>query len=159
REGPVYQTYLEEDGHLEVIFADGHCKVEEFGPFTSYHENGHRVSFLGDTHPVFHGSVVKAIASAKRSYTKILMSLGDRTSAIGSALEYEQFASKIQHLFSATIHNIKRLSRNVLEISVHAPMAAQNFQPGQFYRLQNYETHALHLNQGDLLAEGVALIC
>ena len=33
-----------------------------------------------------------------------------------------------------------RLTPNIVEVVVKAPMAARAFQPGQFYRLQNYET-------------------
>lgn len=158
REGSEYQTYLEQEGNLEVILSDGHCKVTEFGPFTSYHLNGHRVSFLGDTHPIFHGSVVKAIASAKRTYPKIVSLMGDRASAVGSLKEYEKFAEKMNDLFQASITKIKRHSSTLIEIEVQAPMAAKNFKPGQFYRLQNFETFAPLVANTCLLSEGVAMI-
>ena len=35
-----------------------------------------------------------------------------------------------------------RLTPTIVEVVVQAPMAARAFQPGQFYRLQNYETLA-----------------
>lgn len=158
REGSEYQTYNEQHGNLEVIFSDGHCKVEEFGAFTSYQQNGYRISFLGDTHPVFHGSVVKAIASAKRTYPKILAHLGSRVTAIGSEKEYEKFAQEMNYLFKATVQKIKRHNNNVLELQVKAPMATKNFRPGQFFRLQNFESNAPLVGQTRLLSEGVALI-
>ena len=55
-----------------------YCKTPEFGPFTSYRTTGKRVSFIGDTHPTFNGSVVKAVASGLRTYPKIVASFGDR---------------------------------------------------------------------------------
>lgn len=158
REGSEYQTYREEKGELEVIFSDGHCKVEEFGAFTSYKQNGYRISFLGDTHPIFHGSVVKAIASGKRTYPKILTHLGDRVKAVGSEQEYQKFAEKINYLFKAKVVKVTRHAPRVLEVEVLAPMASKNFKPGQFYRLQNFETFAPMVAQTRLLSEGVALI-
>ena len=38
------------------------------------------------------------------------------------------------------VHDVIRLTPNIVEVVVRAPMAARAFQPGQFYRLQNYET-------------------
>jgi NAD(P)H-flavin reductase len=68
----------------------------------------------------------------------------------------------------ATVHQVNRLTPTIVEIVVHAPMAARKFQPGQFYRLQNFETHApviavdrggtLPVNtQARLAMEGLAL--
>ena len=91
---------------LIYIPPDGHCKTSIFGPFTSYEKNDYRVTFLGDTHPVFHGSVVKAIASAKRTYPKILQHWVRESDAVGDLREYQQFADEMQYLFTA------RMSKN-----------------------------------------------
>jgi len=40
---------------------------------------------------------------------------------------------------------------------VHAPAAAQRFAPGQFYRLQNFETRAPRLHETRMAMEGLAL--
>ena len=40
------------------------------------------------------------------------------------------------------VHEVIRLTPNIVEVIVRAPMAARAFQPGQFYRLQNFETLA-----------------
>ena len=37
---------------------------------------------------------------------------------------------------------VNRLTPTIVEVVVHAPMAARKFQPGQFYRLQNFESLA-----------------
>jgi NAD(P)H-flavin reductase len=42
-------------------------------------------------------------------------------------------------------------------VIVRAPLAARNFRPGEFYRLQNYETHALRIDETTLAMEGLAL--
>jgi len=50
-----------------------------------------------------------------------------------------------------------RLTPNIVEVIVKAPLAAQQFQPGQFFRLQNYETNALENSGTRLAMEGLAL--
>src|SRR6185312_16060836 len=44
-----------------------------------------------------------------------------------------------------------------VEVVVRAPQAARAFHPGQFYRLQNYETHAAQIDGTTLAMEGLAL--
>ena len=39
-----------------------------------------------------------------------------------------------------TIHEVIRLTPTIVEVVVTAPAAVRRFQPGQFFRLQNYET-------------------
>lgn len=157
RAGPDYQAFDVAGDSMQPT-QPSHCKVPEFGAFTSYQQQGHRVSFLGDTHPVFHGSVVKAIASGKRIYPKILQSLNAAVSAVGAIREYQSFAEKISSLFSATLKKITRHSPSVIELEISAPMAARNFEPGHFYRVQNYETHALAVDNTLLQTEATALL-
>ena len=52
---------------------------------------------------------------------------------------------------------VVRLTPNIVEVVVKAPMAARAFQPGQFYRLQNYETQAPRVDGTTLAMEGLAL--
>lgn len=158
RDGMEYRTYEDKDGELIYIPPDGNVKEKLFGPFTSYRENHHYVTFLGDTHPVFHGSVVKAIASAKRTYPKILKAIGDSIFSHGDQKEYQKFSRKMTELFSTTIKKIKRHTPSVVEIIINAPMAARNFMPGQFYRLQNFETLSQVVNGTRLQTEAIALI-
>jgi hypothetical protein len=61
---------------------------------------------------------------------------------VGDQKEYQQFHEKINYLLDAKIISISRQSDNVIELIVKAPMAARQFKPGQFYRIQNYETSA-----------------
>jgi NAD(P)H-flavin reductase len=46
----------------------------------------------------------------------------------------------------------------VIELTISAPLAAKHFQPGQFYRLQNYETFAQKIDHTSLQIEPLALI-
>jgi len=57
----------------------------------------------------------------------------------------------------ARVHEVVRLTPKIVEVVVKAPMAARAFKPGQFYRLQNYETLAHRVDGTTLAMEGLAL--
>jgi NAD(P)H-flavin reductase len=57
----------------------------------------------------------------------------------------------------SVVHAVHRLTPNIIEIVVHAPKAAREFAPGQFYRLQNFETFAPLVDNTRLAMEGLAL--
>jgi NAD(P)H-flavin reductase len=57
----------------------------------------------------------------------------------------------------AHVHDVVRLTPTIVEVIVRAPMAARAFEPGQFYRLQNYETLATSIDGTTLAMEGLAL--
>lgn len=137
-----YQHYEEVDNELHVAHGVKNCKDKQFGPFTSYHQDDKRVSLVGDTHPVFHGNVVKAIASGLRTYPKILTLFKDKLHQDASYAEYVNFAEKMTSLFTATVTSITRKTANVVELVIKAPLAARHYKPGQFFRLQNFETYA-----------------
>ena len=159
REGMEYQSYELNNGELEVVHHDHHIKAERFGAFTSYHKDDHLITFLGDTHPVFHGSVVKAIASAKRCYPKITAALHKKLQhAQGQELEYQRFKLQMKSAFLATVLAVKRHTPSVVEVCIHAPLAAKNYLPGQFYRVQNFETQAVCLGETKLQSEAMAMI-
>jgi NADPH-dependent glutamate synthase beta subunit-like oxidoreductase/NAD(P)H-flavin reductase len=158
RLGLQYQHYEEKAGELTVAHGVPHCKDPQFGPFTSYHKEHYRVSLIGDTHPVFHGSVVKAIASGMRTYPKIMAVLANKLIERGDEKEYHAFAQRMNYLFQAHIHTIKRRSDKVLELVIHAPIAAHHFKAGQFYRLQNYETWAPHIDHTLCQMDPLALV-
>jgi NAD(P)H-flavin reductase len=50
-----------------------------------------------------------------------------------------------------------RLTPTIIEVIVKAPAAARHFEPGQFYRLQNFESTARRAGRVPLLMEGIAL--
>ena len=92
-----YRTYRDVNGTLAPVTVAPHCKDADFGAFTSYQQDHRRVSFVGDTHPVFHGSVVKAIASGQRVYPKIVAGLGERVHRRGDAAEYAGFRARMRN--------------------------------------------------------------
>src|SRR5207248_11168235 len=137
------------------------------GFFTSYSNDGRYVSYYGDNHPRYAGNVVKAMASAKDGYRRVLELFEDELAALDPARQSErdarwpQLVAKLDADFTATVQDVVRLTPTIVEVIVKAPAAARHFHPGQFYRLQNYERLAPRVGENGrevpLLMEGIAL--
>ena len=138
-------------------------KLGHPAPFTSYEQNGRHITFYGDNHPVYAGNVVKAMASAKDGYPYIVKLFEDEINQLDSSQQehrdnnLKQLFSKLNENLLATIYEVKRLTPTIVEVIVKAPMQAKHFEPGQFYRLQNFEAHAPTINGTVLTSEGLAL--
>lgn len=152
-----YQAFQQLNGKLQACEQSSHAKSEPVAAFTSYQKNGQRVSFLGDTHPLFHGSVVKAIASAKRIYPFIFNLLKDNIK-VGSEEEHQHFKQGLLEAFQAKVVAVKTLAKTVTKLTIYAPQAAEQFQAGQFYRLQNFESQAAMIKGTQLHSEALALL-
>jgi NAD(P)H-flavin reductase len=120
----------------------------------SLEPDGRGVSFFGDLHPSYAGNVVKAMASAKQGYPIISRKLSEKPA--GGVTPDALFA-KLDDELRARVHEVVRLTPNIVEVIVRAPLAARAFKPGQFYRLQNYETVAHRTDDTILATEGLAL--
>ena len=138
-DGHHFATHVASGSGLCAAPVAAHAKAVECAPFTSYARGAYRVSFIGDTHPVFHGSVVKAIASAKATYPQIMAVLGARPSADN---DLKAFQSRLHDALSARVVRVDCRNPAVTELWVRAPLAARNFKPGQFFRLQTFETES-----------------
>jgi NAD(P)H-flavin reductase len=121
---------------------------------TSIRPDGRGVSFFGDLHPSYAGNVVKAMASAKQGYPVVTRLLSRRSP---EAPPPDVLVSHLNRELRAVVEDVIRLTPNIVEVVVHAPMAARAFEPGMFYRLQNYETLAMRVNGTTLAMEGLAL--
>ncbi len=138
--------------------SDKHLVPAEDGSgfLTSYRgPAGQCVSFYGDNHPTYAGSVVKAMASAKHGYKAVASLLEDCRPA--SEVSLEVFQSSVAEALTARVHRVTRLADDIVEVVIHAPLAARKFEPGQFYRLQNFESFAPSLGGMRLTMEGLAL--
>src|SRR5690606_15182322 len=71
--------------------------------------------------------------------------------------KWRQVVDTFDTELTATVHQVKRLTPTITEIVVKAPLAARKFQPGQFYRLQNFEVDAPRHDGSVLTTEGLAL--
>ena len=145
------------DQALTPVPVAPHCKTDEFGPFTSYGKDAHRVTFVGDTHPVFHGTVVKAVASGLRTYPQVMAALNLPANSAGEAAEYAAFRARMTDVLQPRVESVQRHSPTVVEVRVRAPLAAKNFRPGQFFRLQNFERRAPLVEGTRLQTEALAL--
>lgn len=133
RKGFNYTLSREEEGKLYVEdMSLKHCKSPDLAFFSSYDRDGKRVSVIGDTNPAFHGSVVKAIASAKHASPRVLESMKRNLK--------EKSASDIA-VAGAKIIDIK-LQNGVRKITIKTPFAVKNHSAGNFFRLQNYKSHS-----------------
>jgi len=115
--------------------------------------DGRAISFFGDLHPSFAGTVVKAMASAKNGYP-IVSRLLER---VVNPAEPATVLERLRSLAGARVVRVERLTATIVEVVVEAPLAARTFRPGQFFRLQNYETGAPRACGTRLAMEGIAL--
>ena len=137
------------------------------GFFTSYNEGGRLVTYYGDNHPRYAGNVVKAMASAKDGYPHVTKLFArDLASLDGSKQAerdraWERLVGQLDTDLNAVVEDVVRLTPTIVEVIVRAPAAARHFHPGQFYRLQNYESVATRVTaegrEFPLLMEGIAL--
>ena len=131
--------------------------------FTSYEQEGKLVSFFGDGHPYYAGSVVKAMASAKNGYQKIAdlfqedIKKAEQEDYVPDRSELESFFKKLDHEFKPTVVHVEKLTPTITEIIVHAPAAARNFRPGEFYRMQNYDTDPIIIDGKPMSMEALAM--
>lgn len=141
-DGDHFLPHVDHQDNVQPVQVTEHCKSPRFGPFTSYTRGRFRVSFLGDTHPVFNGSVVKAIASAARSYPEVIESLAgaDEAHKDTDPARATDFLSRMSDQLSTTVISVNDDHPVVLEMWVRAPLAARNFEAGQFFRMQTFES-------------------
>jgi NADPH-dependent glutamate synthase beta subunit-like oxidoreductase/NAD(P)H-flavin reductase len=125
--------------------------------FTGYARGGRFITFFGDNHPVYNGNVVKAMASARNGYRAIARVLDGRGAAPVAEAEWDAFRARLEDDLTARVVRVERLTPTIVEVVVRAPAAARNFQPGQFFRLQNLEGHAPRIGATPLLIEPCAL--
>ena len=93
---------------------------------------GDEIYVFGDADPEYEGSVVKAIASVKNGYKKLLD---------GASFNISKEHDLTHHLLSVTF-----LSEDLVEFLIHSSLQVENFNPGQFFKLQNQDGEFAALN-------------
>src|SRR5436190_15336914 len=135
----------------------------ETGFFTSYEHEGKFISYYGDNHPKYAGNVVKAMASAKHGYTKVVELFADELVDRGTLPQaekdeiFDRLEATLDEQLHAYVVKVERLTPTIVDVIVKAPLQARKFEPGQFYRLQNFETSAPVIDGSRLLMEGLAV--
>ncbi len=143
------------DEHGAPVKPERSAKPRAVNVLLSVRDDGRAVSFFGDLHPSFAGNVVKAMGGAKQGYPVVSRTLAKTAPA--SSLDRDAFFARLNGELRATIHEVIRLTPTIIEVVVKAPQAARNFRPGQFYRLQNFETLSPYVEGTRLAMEGLAL--
>jgi len=147
-----YFRALDEEGNPAT--PERVCKPADVRVLMYRAADGRFMSFFGDLHPSFAGNVVKAMGGAKQGYpvlTRIMEKLPPpaRTPA--------EILAEANDQWRARVVRVDRLTPTIVEVVVEAPAAARNFEPGQFYRLQNYEARSKKVDGTLLTMEGLAL--
>jgi NADPH-dependent glutamate synthase beta subunit-like oxidoreductase/NAD(P)H-flavin reductase len=150
-DGKYFQAF-DEDGRK--VTPERITKPAAAHVLMSVRADGRAISFFGDLHPSFAGNVVKAMASAKRGYPVVSRMLAR---SAPSTLAPAALIARLDDELRASVHAVNRLTPTIVEVVVRAPMAARAFEPGQFYRLQNYETLSRSADGTRLAKEGLAL--
>lgn len=110
-------------------------------PFTTAMIDSHRfISVLGDLHPDFSGSVVHALASAKKAAPYISEKLSAHEPQ--SSLATEDFFDQVLDQLTPRLQSIQKEETRT-RLKVCAPLAAKNLKLGQFFRLQVLKNETL----------------
>lgn len=146
-------------GEMHVVEAE----KGEVGFFTSYQKDGKFITYYGDNHPKYAGNVVKAMASAKHGYLKVVDVFAEQIADRGPLPQaerdqiFDDLKATLDEQLRAYVVKVDRLTPTIVDIVVKAPLQARKFEPGQFYRLQNFETTAPIVDGKRLVMEGLAL--
>ena len=133
-DGRYFQAY---DEAGQPVRPERVAKPEAVRVLMSLLPDGRAISFFGDLHPSFTGNVVKAMGGAKQGYpvvSRMLAKLQPRAPAP------EELIAQLERRVA------RRGARGDAADAEHrrgggaGAQAARAFHPGQFYRLQNYET-------------------
>ncbi|SJZ72171.1 NADPH-dependent glutamate synthase beta chain [Enhydrobacter aerosaccus] len=147
-----YFRALDEDG--EPATPERVCKPRDVRVLMYRHADGRFMSFFGDLHPSFAGNVVKAMGGAKQGYPILTRSMARLAAPKRAPAD---ILAEANRLWRAKVVRVERLTPTIVEVVVEAPAAARNFEPGQFYRLQNYEARSRKIEGTLLTMEGLAL--
>jgi NADPH-dependent glutamate synthase beta subunit-like oxidoreductase/NAD(P)H-flavin reductase len=147
-----YFRAVDEDGN--PVSPERVAKPSTVRVLTSLRPDGRAISFFGDLHPSFSGNVVKAMGGATLGYPVVSCMLARIEPSAPAPVE---LAARLEDELRARVHEVVRLTPKIVEVVIKAPMAARAFRPGQFYRLQNYETLAPRVDGTTLAMEGLAL--
>lgn len=154
-----YRLTKNGDGKFHAVPAE----KNETGFFTSYEHDGKFISYYGDNHPQYAGNVVKAMASAKHGYTKVVELFAEELATRGALPQaerdtiFDNLVSTLDEQLRAYVVKVERLTPTIVDVVVKAPLQARKFEPGQFYRLQNFETSAPVIEGSRMMMEGLAL--
>ena len=113
-----------------VLIAIGTSMVDFLNKSTN------KISHFGDCDPQYSGSVVKALASSKNGYKKISNELLKSPPQLG--VNFASFGKILDEKLIAKVHQVILISPEMIELVIHSPLSAENYRPGNIFRLQNF---------------------
>ena len=157
-------TFKTVDMNGNVLDAKFFPKANNIGFFASKNDQGKMVSFFGDLHTAFSGSVVKAMASAKKGYPMI----NDALKKVNKEEHYEEcqlqirssnkdFLKKVSKEFTVKVNKVSCLSDYAVELVVSAPILARKTEIGHIFRLHNYHYYSQQVKDNLMIMENVAV--
>ncbi len=150
-DGKYFQAF-DIEGH--IVTPERISKPGSVDVFMAHFPGGKAMTFWGDLHPSFAGNVVKAMGGAKQGYPQITEKLSQLAPGPVSG---QELIERLDREMRATVKEVIRITPEIVEIILEAPMQARGFRPGQFYRLQNFEALAPACEGTTLAIEGLAL--
>src|SRR6185437_6036573 len=147
-----YFRALDEEG--EPATPERVAKPDDVRVLMYRHGDGRFMSFFGDLHPSFAGNVVKAMGGAKQGYPILTRTMARLPAPKRPAAD---ILAEANCQWRARVVRVEQLTPTIVEVVVEAPAAAKAFEPGQFYRLQNYEARSKKVKGTLLTMEGLAL--
>ncbi len=139
----------------EVLATLVEFKGKEFNFITKFiTETGQSISYIGDLHPDFNGSVVKAMASAKLAARQIEELLPLRNNITiqeerVKSLDYHHFFSIIFKDFVPKIVSILPRNSKVSELIICSPLLTRNSSIAQIFNFKNLRHLDFSFNQKD----------
>ncbi|PLX29860.1 MAG: hypothetical protein C0582_02395 [Alphaproteobacteria bacterium] len=114
--------------------------------FITFFSPAKAVTALGDLHPTYQGSVVKALASAKYAAPQIDRLL--KISTGSKPINLQDYAQS----FQATLIKSEQIAVDHIQLTVHAPSHLKQYQLGHFFKIQSYEGSLHHDLKGQAIS-------
>src|SRR6202451_3287071 len=114
-DGRFFQAF-DESG--SPVTPERSSKPSEVRVLMSLRPDGRALSFFGDLHPSFSGNVVKAMGSAKQGYPVV-------SRLHSAAPPPARLRERLDDELRPRVHDVIRLTPNIVEIVVRAPIAAR----------------------------------
>lgn len=135
RDSTYYATHALADDNTALLRCDetGADVRQIKGFFTNYDEAGKKVSFCGDLHPRYHGSVVKALASSQYATPHIMRAVMAQKPS--SVLDGFDFVDAMCNRLHARCISLQVINKNYVYMKVHAPWLVQKALPGHLFKL------------------------
>ncbi len=135
-----------------TYYSNGYLKPLDGYEFIASYYDDIAVSFFGDTHVKYKGSVVNAMASAKKGALEINDILKNKPNN-----DAKHSLQDLESKLKARVISVKEVAEDVFEVIVRSEIAAQNFKAGQFFKLQAYNNITAKAKGFNFNMEPVAL--